>query len=82
MEKTYLKCNTEEGEFVNEYVVTIPLSNGNVHSGNVEKKHFKKKGLMKVLLVEDRGEEALILLPKRINQKEVLKISTEYLAAA
>jgi len=81
MEKTYLQCEKKEGEFLNEYVVAIPLSNGNFHFGNVEKKHFNKKGLLRVILMEDYGENALVLLPRRINQKEVLNINTKYLTA-
>ena len=82
MERTYLKCEKNEGEFADEYVVTIPLSSGKIHSGNVEKGHFDNRGFLRVLLMEDRGDNALILLPRSIGHKEVLRINTKYLVAA
>lgn len=82
MEKAYLKCNKKEGEYLDEYVVSFPLSNGNIHFGNVEKKHFNNEGRLKALIIEDYGKDALVLFPERIGQEEVFKVDTKYLIAA
>lgn len=79
MEKTLLKCERKEGEYKDEYVVVIPLSNGKVHSGIVEGEDFDERGLLKVVVLEDLGKEVNILLPKRIGEKDTLRVKSEIL---
>ncbi|MFA5953625.1 MAG: hypothetical protein WC812_03460 [Candidatus Pacearchaeota archaeon] len=77
MKKTYLKCQTKEAEFEDECLVMIPLSNGKVHSGVIEKKFFNKKGYLEIVLIEDHGEKALIMLPQDLNRKTTIVVDSK-----
>jgi len=82
MERAYIECAKEIGEHLDEYMVIIPLSNGKIHSGIVKKEHFNAEGLLKTLILEDFGKDAIVLLPEKMGHRETLKIKSKHLMAA
>ena len=81
MEKAYLKCSKKDGEeFVDEYVVKIDLFDGGFDSGIVRKEHFNKQGDLRVSIVENHGEKALVILPKKLSKKDAIWVNTENLS--
>ena len=80
MKRAYLKCIKKEGEdFKDEYVVKIDLFNGWTDSAKINIEDLGKKGDLKVNIIEDYGEKALIILPKRFPKGDTALVSTENL---
>ena len=80
MKKAYLRClKKEDEEFADEYVVIIPLTDGTVESGSVNKEHFNERGHLQVKIIEDYGDRAIVLLPRKINKRDSVTVSTNLL---
>lgn len=75
MRKAYLDCiKKEKHNRVDVYDVVIPLPSGERSSGTINKKFFNKNGQLKVKIIEENGETAIILLPERIYEGDSIAV--------
>lgn len=81
MEKAYIKCQVQEGNRTDVLNVLIPLSNGSVSSGKINKIYFNKRRELETKVVEIRGGKITVILPQPLQGEDVITIMDNQLAS-
>ena len=79
MKKGFLTCQIKESNpYTDDYLIFVQLSKNQTEQGTINKKHFIKNQL-EVEIIGEKNNQAIILLPEKIQGQNAFEVDYEFL---